>query len=117
MTVFHFTVRMGANLSNQELQAAADLLSKSYSAWQNNPKNLNPVKTDTSPEVYIPMMRKLSHEVILYYEANTLAGVFVHSLSPQYDQYPLRKLSYLGLCFLPDLLPAATKTCLQINSS
>jgi len=78
------------------LNEAADLLSRAYTRWQTHPRNIDPVKTDTSPEVYARMMRKSTHEVILYYEGKQLCGVFVHSVSPQYDQYPLRKLSYLG---------------------
>ena len=97
MPDYHFKLMLGTHLTAAELAEAAALLSRAYSRWQTNPNNLAPVETDTSPEVYARTMRKGSHEVILYYEAGSLCGVFVHSLSPQYDQYPLRKLSYLGV--------------------
>lgn len=97
MAAHRFVIKLGPNLERSELRAAADLLSESYSRWQTNPKNTCPVQTDTSPVVYSRLMRRASHEVILYYDDDRLAGVFVHSLSPQYDQYPLRKLSYLGV--------------------
>ncbi len=93
----HFAIKLGSNLERSELLDAANLLSESYSRWQNNPRNTCPVQTDTSPAVYRRLMRRISHEVILYYDGDRLAGVFVHSLSPHYDQYPLRKLSYLGV--------------------
>ncbi len=97
MSDFSITISLGSHLTEEELSAAAALLSKSYTRWQNNPNNLNPVTTDTSPAVYADMMRKTTHEVLLYYEKDTLCAVFVHSLSPEYDRYPLRKLSYLGV--------------------
>jgi len=97
MSDYHFKLMLGTHLSAEELDAAAALLSRAYSLWQADPRNINPVDTDTSPEVYARMMRKSTHEVLLYYEGAKLCGVFVHSLSPQYDQYPLRKLSYLGV--------------------
>lgn len=97
MSDYSFTLTLGTHLSEQELTKAAELLSLSYTRWQNNPKNTNPVKTDTSPPVYARMMRKGIREVVLYYEGEVLCGVFCHSLSPQFDQYPLRKLSYLAV--------------------
>ena len=96
MSDYHFKVMLGGHLPVEELNDAADLLSRAYTRWQTHPGNIDPVKTDTSPGVYARMMRKSTHEVILYYEGEQLCGVFVHSVSPQYDQYPLRKLSYLG---------------------
>jgi len=96
MTDYHFKVMLGLHLPAEDLNDAADLLSRAYTRWQDSPRNIDPVKTDTSPEVYARMMRKSTHEVVLYYEGDQLCGVFVHSVSPQYDQYPLRKLSYLG---------------------
>lgn len=97
MTEAHFDLKLGPNLTGAELAEAALLLSQSYSRWQCNPRNTCPVATDTSPAVYARLMRRNTHEVCLYYEEARLAGVFVHSLSPQYDRYPLRKLSYLGV--------------------
>ncbi len=97
MSDYHFKVMLGSHLLPEELNEAADLLSRAYTRWQASPRNVDPVETDTSPEVYARMMRKSTHEVILYYEGEQLCGVFVHSVSPQYDQYPLRKLSYLGV--------------------
>lgn len=97
MSDYSFTLSLGTHLSEQELNEAAELLSASYTRWQNNPKNLNPVKTDTSPAVYARMMRKGIREIVLYREQDTLCGVFCHSLSPQFDQYPLRKLSYVAV--------------------
>jgi hypothetical protein len=96
MSDYHFKLMLGAHLLSEDLNDAADLLSRAYTRWQTHPSNIDPVETDTSPEVYARMMRKSSHEVILYYEGEQLCGVFVHAVSPQYDQYPLRKLSYLG---------------------
>ena len=96
MSDYHFKVMLGSHLPAEDLNDAADLLSRAYTRWQASPRNIDPVKTDTSPGVYARMMRKSTHEVILYYEGGQLCGVFVHSVSPQYDQYPLRKLSYLG---------------------
>jgi len=97
MPDYHFDLMLGPHLTDSQLSSAASLLSDSYSKWQQNPKNTNPVQTDTSPEVYSRIMRRASHEVVLYYECNILCGVFVHALSSQYDRYPLRKLSYLGV--------------------
>ncbi len=97
MSDYHFKVMLGSHLSTEELNDAADLLSRAYTRWQTHPGNIDPVETDTSPEVYARLMRKSTHEVLLYYEGDQLCGVFVHSVSPQYDQYPLRKLSYLGV--------------------
>ena len=97
MSDHHFKILLGTHLSAEELNDAAALLSWAYSRWQASPRNIDPVETDTSPGVYARMMRKSTHEVILYYEGEKLCGVFVHSLSPEYDQYPLRKLSYLGV--------------------
>ena len=96
MTDYRFKVMLGLHLPPDELNDAADLLSRAYTRWQTHPSNVDPVETDTSPEVYARMMRKSTHEVVLYYEGEQLCGVFVHSVSPQYDQYPLRKISYLG---------------------
>jgi len=96
MSDYHLKVMLGSHLPAEDLNDAADLLSRAYTRWQASPRNIDPVKTDTSPGVYARMMRKSTHEVILYYEGGQLCGVFVHSVSPQYDQYPLRKLSYLG---------------------
>ena len=96
MSDYHFKVMLGSHLPAEDLNDAADLLSRAYTRWQTHPRNIDPVKTDTSPGVYARMMRKSTHEVILYYEGDQLCAVFVHSVSPQYDQYPLRKLSYLG---------------------
>jgi 2-hydroxy-3-keto-5-methylthiopentenyl-1-phosphate phosphatase len=97
MSDYHFKLMLGSHLSAEELNEAADLLSRAYTRWQTHPGNIDPVETDTSPEVYARMMRKSTHEVMLYYEGEQLCGVFVHAVSPQYDQYPLRKLSYLGV--------------------
>jgi len=97
MSDFHFKPVYGPHLSREELELAAGLLSRSYTSWQHNPKNRNPVTTDTSPAVYAKAMSNQSHEVLLYYEGDCLCAVFVHALSPDYDRYPLRKLSYLGL--------------------
>ncbi len=97
MSHYHFSIKLGTHLSSDELSAASELLSKSYSRWQQHPDNRNPVATDTSPGVYRRVMRKPNHEVILYYEQSRLCAAFVHALSPQYDRYPLRKLSYLGV--------------------
>ena len=97
MPDYHFNLMLGTHLSAGELNDAAALLSRAYSRWQADPHNINPVDTDTSPEVYARMMRQSTREVILYYEGEQLCGVFVHALSPQYDQYPLRKLSYLSV--------------------
>lgn len=97
MSEYRIISRIGTHLSRSERQAAAELLSFSYTKWQNNPKNTSPVKTDTSPPVYETVLRRGVREAVLYYEGDALCGVFVHSLSPQYDQYPLRKLSYLGV--------------------
>ncbi len=93
---FHFSLKLGSHLSLTELNQASMLLSKAYTRWQNNPKNTAPMATDTSPEVYAGMLSSNQREVILYYEAENIRGVFVHSMSPFYDQYPLRKLSYLA---------------------
>ncbi|MBM3133926.1 MAG: hypothetical protein FJZ89_01275 [Chloroflexi bacterium] len=97
MSDYNFKLVMGTHLAAQELNDAAALLSRAYSRWQTDPRNLNPADTDTSPAVYARTMCKDNREVILYYEGERLCGVFVHALSPQYDQYPLRKLSYLAV--------------------
>lgn len=97
MPDFHFSLKLGSHLSLDELNRAAELLSEAYTRWQNNPKNTAPMGTDTSPEVYARMLASNQREVILYHEAGSLRGVFVHSMSPLYDQYPLRKLSYLAM--------------------
>ncbi len=96
MSGYHFKIVYGPHMAPEELQQAADVISASYTSWQNNPKNTNPVKTDTSPAVYTRIMSNPTHEVILYYDAEELCGVFVHALSPDYDRYPLRKLSYVA---------------------
>ncbi|THB70581.1 MAG: hypothetical protein D6E12_02705, partial [Desulfovibrio sp.] len=96
MSGHHFTHMLGARLSSQELEQAAQLLSFAYTRWQQSPKNTNPIETDTSPEVYSSLMTRGGREVILYYEGDTLCGVFVHSMTPDYDQFPLRKLSYVA---------------------
>ncbi|MGE4554456.1 MAG: hypothetical protein AB7D57_15195, partial [Desulfovibrionaceae bacterium] len=96
MSEYRIVSRIGTHLSRAERRAAAELLSFSYTKWQNNPKNTSPVKTDTSPPVYESILCRGVREAVLYFEGDALCGVFVHSLSPQYDQYPLRKLSYLG---------------------
>ena len=97
MPGYHFKLVLGTHLSAEELNEAADVLSRAYNRWQISPRNIDPVETDTSPEVYARMMRRSTHEVLLYYEGHQLCGVFVHSVSPQYDQHPLRKLAYLGI--------------------
>lgn len=91
-----FKIIYGPHMPAAELRQAAELVSASYTAWQNSPKNTNPVKTDTSPEVYSRIMSNKTHEVALYYDAGLLCAVFVHALSPDYDRYPLRKLSYVA---------------------
>lgn len=93
----YFDLRLGSHLSGEEVQSASRILSDAYSRWQTNPKNTNPIKTDTSPEVYARLLVKHQKEIALYYEKKQMCGVFVHSLSPFYDQYPVRKLSYLGV--------------------
>jgi hypothetical protein len=97
MSDHRFKILMGSHLSAEEVNEAATLLSWAYSRWQGSARNIDPLDTDTSPEVYARLMRQGTREVILYYEGERLCGVFLHSLSPQYDQYPLRKLSYLGI--------------------
>ncbi|MDD4952754.1 MAG: hypothetical protein PHV85_09420 [Desulfovibrionaceae bacterium] len=92
---FSFSICLGSRLSDQDLGRAAQLLSAAYTRWQEDPRNTDPVRTDTSALVYERMMRKGLREVVLYYEQGRMCGVFVHSLSPQFDQYPLRKLSYI----------------------
>ncbi len=98
MAAYRFKHCLGINLSSTELETAAALLSWGYTKWQNNPANSNPVTTDTSPAVYASMLHRGIREALLYYEADDeLRGVFVHSMSPFYDQYPLRKLSYAAV--------------------
>ncbi len=96
MPEHHFKIVYGPHMAGPELREAAELVSQSYSAWQNSPKNTNPVKTDTSPQVYARIMSNKTHEVALYYDGDLLSAVFVHALSPEYDRYPLRKLSYVA---------------------
>ncbi len=96
MEEHYFKIIYGPHMPQPELREAAELVSASYTAWQNSPKNTNPVKTDTSPEVYSRIMANKTHEVALYYDSGQLSAVFVHALSPDYDRYPLRKLSYVA---------------------
>jgi len=97
MPDYFFKIVLGTHLTPNERNAAAAMLSRAYTRWQTNPRNLAPVETDTSPQVYARMMHQQNREVILYYEGEQLCGVYVHALLPQYDQYPLRKLSYLAI--------------------
>jgi len=97
MSEFHFRLVSGTHLSGREVEEACLVLSRGYSAWQKNPKNLHPADTDTSPEVYRKVMCSDNHEAVLYYEDGVLRGVFLHALSPEYDRYPLRKISYLAV--------------------
>ena len=94
---FSFKHRLGSHLSDEDMRSAALILSRAYTRWQNNPRNTDPIKTDTSPPVYERLVRRATREVILYYEGDVMRGVFVHALSPFYDQYPVRKLSYVAV--------------------
>jgi len=97
MSDYRFRLVVGTHLSQEELNEAAVLLSQSYTRWRDHPRNVDPLDTDTSPAVYARTMRQGNREVLLYYEGDRLCGVYVHGLSPDYDQHPLRKLSYLGV--------------------
>lgn len=102
MSGHRFVHMMGSRLPPDELDAAAELLSQAYTRWQQSPKNTNPIETDTSPPVYRELMLRDGKETLLYYEtaeggSDQLCGAFVHSMTPDYDQFPLRKLSYIAV--------------------
>ncbi len=97
MSDYHFRLVMGATMPESILFKAAELLSQSYTKWQRDPRNVAPIDADTSPGAYARTMRESGGEVALYFERDQLCGAFLHSLSPNYDQYPLRKLSFLAV--------------------